>query len=154
MLKRSKTLTRPERGAAPPPLIHPAGTEGFSDAMQTSTNARRGSLSQDTGATPIFRGGAKAGRSGWKVASYAATFWIPSFILKYIGRMRTPMERRAWREKLTVVMVAVFLGAVMGFFTVGLNRVLCPGGANKEREMTRPLGSGDCEYNNGAVISR
>lgn len=145
VLKRSKTLTRPERGVAPPPLIHPTGPEGFLDAAQMSTTGepRRGSLFVN-GTTPIFQG-AKAGKNGWKVGSYAATFWVPDFVLRWIGGMRTAMERQAWREKWTVVMVAVLLGAIMGFFTVGLNRVLCPGGANIEREMTRPLGSGDRE---------
>ena len=141
-LKRSKTLTKPERGVAPPPLIHPTGPEGFSDATHaTRGEPRRGSLFDRAGTVPMFRA-TKAGRSWWKAGSYAATFWIPGFALRWIGGMRTAMERQAWREKLSVVMVAILLGAIMGFFTVGLNRVLCPGGVNREREMTRPLGSG------------
>lgn len=64
------------------------------------------------------------------------TFWAPSVLLTHLGRMHMPMKRQAWREKMLVVMAALVLGCVTAFFTVGVNRVMCPNGRDGGPEMT------------------
>lgn len=138
-IERSKTLTRPDRrGAGPPPPIYPTGPTTFSDAAPPPAN--RGSLFVP-GAVPMFASTSK--RSWWKITSRMATWYIPDCFLSCLGGMKTPLERRAWREKLMVVMLALLLGGVTGFFTMGLNKVMCPNDESQAQAMTKKLGSGD-----------
>lgn len=140
-IKRSKTLTRPERrGAGPPPLIYPTRPTTFSDAPPPP--AHRGSLFIP-GAGPMFASTSK--RSWWKTTSRLATWFIPDCFLSFFGGMKTPLERRAWREKLMMVMLALVMGGVTGFFTMGLNRAMCPNNESQAQAMTKKLGSGDSE---------
>lgn len=108
-VKRSKTLTRPERQVAPAPLIAPPPTHGtsFSDPTTPNPNARRWDW--------------------WTIWSYATTFWAPPGLLKLFG-IRERQSRQAWREKITLCWIAIILGAIVGFATMGLQRALCPGG--------------------------
>lgn len=39
------------------------------------------------------------GRMLWVIIVWACTWWIPSFLLTYLGRMKRPDVRMAWREK-------------------------------------------------------
>lgn len=41
------------------------------------------------------------GRMIWVVIVWALTWWIPSITLKYLGRMKRPDVRMAWREKVS-----------------------------------------------------
>ena len=44
-----------------------------------------------------------AGRQAWVSLVWTLTFWIPSFLLRYVGRMKRPDVRMAWREKVVLV---------------------------------------------------
>lgn len=138
-VKRSKTLTRPERVVAPPPLIQPTTAPGFSEAPVLPKGW--GSLFVPT-STPMFTGDRK---SWWKTWSSIFSFWAPSFLLTHLGRLRTPMQRQAWREKMMVVMAALMMGCVTAFFTVGVNRVMCPDGQGEGEERAL-LGQTASEY--------
>jgi hypothetical protein len=35
-------------------------------------------------------------------------------------------SRQAWREKVALCFIALLMGGVVGFATIGLNRALCP----------------------------
>lgn len=59
--------------------------------------------------------------------SYATTWWAPPALLKMFG-IKEKQSRQAWREKITLCWIAVLLGAVVGFATMGLQRALCPEG--------------------------
>ena len=43
------------------------------------------------------------GRRVWVFVVWLLTFWIPSFVLRYVGRMRRPDVRMAWRDRKSVV---------------------------------------------------
>ncbi|PWY99273.1 chitin synthase 7 [Testicularia cyperi] len=102
-IARAKTLTRPERSQPQVPLINPSsGGPGFSAASAKSNTS-----------------------SWWTIMSLIATFWAPSPILRACGLRDSP-SRQAWREKVTLVFCAIFLGAIIGFVTMGLNATLCP----------------------------
>nr|CDI55950.1 chitin Synthase 7 [Melanopsichium pennsylvanicum 4] len=102
-IARAKTLTRPERSQPQVPLINPShGGPGFSAASKS-----------------------KAGFNWWTAFSLVATFWAPRPVLTACGFKDKP-SRQAWREKVSLVFLAILLGAFIGFITMGLNATLCP----------------------------
>ena len=48
-------------------------------------------------------------------------------VLKLFG-IKEKQSRQAWREKVTLCWIAVILGGIVGFATMGLQRALCPNG--------------------------
>ncbi|KAJ8121350.1 hypothetical protein ONZ43_g2174 [Nemania bipapillata] len=66
------------------------------------------------------------GRRAWVAFVWANTFWIPSFLLRYVGRMKRPDVRMAWREKLVLVWLILLLNAAIVFFIIFFGRILCP----------------------------
>lgn len=129
-LKRGKTLTRPERHVVPAPLIAPP-TSDFAGGA--------------TGAT-------KSGMDWWVLWSYATTFWAPPALLKLFG-IKEKQSRQAWREKITLCWIAILLGAIVGFATMGLQRALCPGGDDSNSVYER-LGDNRCEQLCRPVIDK
>ncbi|KAJ9605554.1 hypothetical protein H2200_010211 [Cladophialophora chaetospira] len=67
-----------------------------------------------------------AGRQAWVSLVWALTFWIPSIFLRYIGRMKRPDVRMAWREKVVLVFLIFLLNAVIIFYIIEFGRLLCP----------------------------
>ncbi|GAB7357712.1 hypothetical protein MBLNU459_g0376t1 [Dothideomycetes sp. NU459] len=65
-------------------------------------------------------------RKAWIALVWAMTFWIPSFALRYIGRMKRPDIRMAWREKVTLVLIILFLNCLIVFYIIEFGRLLCP----------------------------
>ena len=62
----------------------------------------------------------------WIGFVWALTFWIPSFVLRFVGRMKRPDVRMAWREKLVLVLLIFLLNATVVFYIVEFGRLLCP----------------------------
>ena len=62
----------------------------------------------------------------WEGITWLLTWWIPSPLLSGIGRMKRPDVRMAWREKVAICIIIVFLWAVLLFIILGLGLVLCP----------------------------
>ena len=71
-----------------------------------------------------------AGRRIWAGFVWAMTFWIPSFVLQYIGRMKRPDIRLAWREKFVLVFLILFFNALVCFYIIAFGDLLCP---NKDK---------------------
>lgn len=65
-------------------------------------------------------------RRVWVALTWALTFWIPSFVLRYIGRMKRPDVRMAWREKLVLFFLIGLLNAIVIFYIIEFGRLLCP----------------------------
>ena len=66
------------------------------------------------------------GRRAWVAAAYAATWFIPSALLKHVGRMKRPDVRLAWREKVLLIIIIFFLNACVVFYIVAFGKLLCP----------------------------
>ncbi|KAF3062176.1 Chitin synthase 6 [Daldinia childiae] len=62
----------------------------------------------------------------WVGFVWALTFWIPSFALRYIGRMKRPDVRMAWREKFVLVFLIFLINAFVIFWIILLGRIICP----------------------------
>lgn len=65
-------------------------------------------------------------RRAWVGLVWALTFWIPSFMLRYIGRMKRPDVRMAWREKVVLMLLIFFLNALVVFYIIVFGQLLCP----------------------------
>ena len=66
------------------------------------------------------------GRRIWVAVVWALTFWIPSFVLRYVGRMKRPDVRFAWREKLILCLIIFLINATVIFYIVEFGKLLCP----------------------------
>jgi len=62
----------------------------------------------------------------WVAFVWALTFWIPSPLLRYVGRMRRPDVRMAWREKVVLVFLIFLINACIVFWIIIFGRLLCP----------------------------
>lgn len=65
-------------------------------------------------------------RRWWLFLVWGFTGWIPSFVLRYVGRMKRPDIRLAWREKLTIFILIFLMNALVIFYIVEFGRLLCP----------------------------
>ncbi|CDZ98127.1 glycosyltransferase family 2 protein [Phaffia rhodozyma] len=107
-LRRGKTLTRPERQVASAPLLTPPAPmiPGSSKPIvPANTN------------TEVW--------DWWVIMSLIVTFWAPPFVLAACG-MKESSVRQAWREKVTLCAISIFLGGIVVFVTMGLNSTFCP----------------------------
>jgi len=65
-------------------------------------------------------------RRVWVAFVWIMTCWIPSPLLRYVGQMKRPDVRFAWREKLVLMLLIFLLNAVVIFYIVEFGRLLCP----------------------------
>ena len=65
-------------------------------------------------------------RRWWLFFVWLLTGLIPSFVLHYIGRMKRPDVRLAWREKVTICFLILIINSVVIFYIVEFGRLLCP----------------------------
>ncbi|KAJ7722410.1 glycosyltransferase family 2 protein [Mycena metata] len=65
-------------------------------------------------------------RRRWVTLCWMLTWWVPSFCLSYIGRMKRLDVRQAWREKLAINILIWFACGATGFVIVMLSRLICP----------------------------
>lgn len=121
-LRRGKTLTRPERGVAPAPLIKPPPTNVV-------------------GATPSPAAQVASGFDVWSTFSHIITFWAPPVLLSAVGGLHDKPTRQAWREKVALCFIALCLGGCIGFLTVGLDRTLCPASSQNNAARFSRLGT-------------
>jgi chitin synthase len=66
------------------------------------------------------------GRQVWVSFVWALTFWVPSVLLRFVGRMKRPDVRLAWREKVVLVLMIFLLNALIIFYIVFFGKLLCP----------------------------
>jgi len=60
----------------------------------------------------------------WNIYCSIITFWCPGFMLKCFG-MTTKAQQRAWREKMGLISLILFIMGVVGFLTFGFTQVVC-----------------------------
>lgn len=62
--------------------------------------------------------------SFWNVYCAIVTFWCPDFILKCFGKV-SKAQQRAWREKMGLISIILFIMGFVGFLTFGFNQAVC-----------------------------
>ncbi|KAI3614821.1 chitin synthase 6 [Moniliophthora roreri] len=65
-------------------------------------------------------------RRVWLWIVWGCTWLLPSFLLSFIGRMKRPDIRLAWREKVTICWLIFLMNAVVVFYIVWFPKLLCP----------------------------
>ena len=103
-VRRAKTLIRPERSVAPVPLIN-------------AQAAGAGATQSPTDGPPL---------DAWRIFSRVVSFWAPDFLLESLGGLKDKQKRQAWREKIALCFIILVMCAIVGFLTVGFQKVLCP----------------------------
>ncbi|PYI25071.1 hypothetical protein BP00DRAFT_431632 [Aspergillus indologenus CBS 114.80] len=84
-------------------------------------------------------------RRAWVAFVWALTFWIPSFALRWFGRMKRPDVRMAWREKFVLVFLILLFNGIVCFYIIAFGDLLCPN-KNKvwnEKELSWHVGNND-----------
>jgi chitin synthase len=66
------------------------------------------------------------GRKMWLAVVWGLTFWIPSPLLRYVGRMKRPDVRLAWREKVVLMFMILLINAAIVAYIIGFGKLLCP----------------------------
>ncbi|KAJ7230442.1 chitin synthase [Mycena pura] len=62
----------------------------------------------------------------WLWVVWGCTWFVPTFLMKWMGRMKRPDVRLAWREKLAIFILIFFLNGIVVFYIVVFGRLLCP----------------------------
>lgn len=65
-------------------------------------------------------------RRRWVALCWMLTWWVPSPLLIWFGRMKRMDVRQAWREKLALNMMIWFMCACAVFVIAVLGLVICP----------------------------
>ncbi|GAA6012244.1 hypothetical protein JCM10207_002776 [Rhodosporidiobolus poonsookiae] len=131
-LTRGKTLTRPDRFVAPAPLITPGGVGKAGKQGGTVQTTLVDGVPTLVTKEPWWE--------PWGLFVEVSTFWAPRALLRKFG-MTDPTKQRAWKEKCALCEVSMFLMGVVGFITIGLNRVLCPTSGPRSTSAFQRLGS-------------
>ncbi|KAG1751279.1 glycosyltransferase family 2 protein [Suillus paluster] len=65
-------------------------------------------------------------RRYWLYLVYFFTWFVPDFLLSWLGRMKRPDMRLAWREKVTICILIVLGNAIVLFYIIAFGVILCP----------------------------
>lgn len=60
----------------------------------------------------------------WQYYCHVVTFWAPPPVLRLFG-MRTKDRQRAWREKIGLITVILYVGAFVAYLTFGFTNSVC-----------------------------
>jgi chitin synthase len=109
------------------------GTESYAPSRNMFQNTdKKGLLDKEALAGEIQEGETTevlketSARRKWVTLCWMLTFWIPTPLLTYLGRMKRPDVRQAWREKLALNMLIWFICACAVFVIAVLGAVICP----------------------------
>ncbi|KAJ2634444.1 hypothetical protein GGF40_004200 [Coemansia sp. RSA 1286] len=69
--------------------------------------------------------------TAWVVYSKVITFWAPGFLLAKLAGMPDPGMQQAWREKIALVSLIVFVCAAVVYLTIFLAMTFCPESVSK-----------------------
>ncbi|EJU06309.1 hypothetical protein DACRYDRAFT_19523 [Dacryopinax primogenitus] len=67
------------------------------------------------------------GRRNWVRFVWVVTFFVPDFLLSYLGGMKRADVRLAWREKVTIFLLIIFMCGLVLFYIIVFGILLCPG---------------------------
>ena len=65
-------------------------------------------------------------RKRWLAVVWLLTFYVPDFLIKWVGRMKRQDIRTAWREKLAINLLIWFSCGFVVFFIVIFPQLICP----------------------------
>ncbi len=94
--------------------------------MQPSLPASPAHLQSDTHLAAVDEVVVSGSRKRWLVVVYLLTFYVPDFLIKWVGRMKRRDIRIAWREKLAINLLIWLSCGFVVFFIVIFPQLICP----------------------------
>jgi chitin synthase len=70
--------------------------------------------------------GTTSTRKAWLFVVWLLTWPIPSFMLRYVGRMKRKDVQMAWREKVTICFFIFLLCGSIIFYIIFFQKLICP----------------------------
>ena len=126
----SLALSSPGLGTPPYDDDGGSGSEwdkkGQDAGVPSSYMSKEGEMVVHAAPTAIEEVPSSRSRRWWLFLVWGFTGWIPSFVLKYVGRMKRPDIRLAWREKFTIFVLIFLMNALVIFYIIEFGRLLCP----------------------------
>ncbi|CAG8501006.1 7695_t:CDS:2 [Paraglomus occultum] len=103
---------------------------GYAPQAQAQGNLRRGKTlnrpERFQPAVPLLTGKKESTAwDPWVLFSRIITFWAPGTLLSSVG-LGDKQSQQAWREKIALCFIALVMGGIVAFLTVGFTLVLCP----------------------------
>lgn len=112
---RSRTVSGDQEKGTTPSKTQPRRSKSGKITKESRREARRkNKVMEDAIRPPSF----------WNVYCAIVTFWCPDFILKWFGKP-TRAQRRAWREKMGLISIILYIMAIVGFLTFGFTAAVC-----------------------------
>lgn len=96
------------------------------DARQYYIDDFKEDIEKEAGGRPIEIVPMTRERKIWVFVVWLLTFWIPSPFLRYLGGMKRPDVRMAWREKLVIFFFIALLNCSIIFYMIWLGKIICP----------------------------
>ena len=85
-------------------------------------------------------------RRWWIALTWLFTWWIPSFLLVHVGKMKRADIRQAWREKVAIFLMIFTLCGIVIFYIIVFGRLLCPNSAKAWNESELATHQGEDDY--------
>jgi len=117
LIKRKNTLSRPERRSSR------QQRNLVAHDLPPPTRAGATTLRRQKQHIPVQK---KQKMSLWECFSKTMTCCICSGCLKSCGGMTTPAVQQAWREKVTLCLICLFIMGIVGFVTFAMQKIACP----------------------------
>ena len=108
------------------------GTESYAPSRNMFQNADKGLSDKEPLAGEIQEGETvevlkeSSARRRWVAFVWLLTWWCPTILIKWIGRMKRPDIQQAWREKLALNIVIWFLCGCAIFVIAVIGPLICP----------------------------
>jgi len=109
------------------------GSESYAPSRNMFQNTdKRGLMEKEALAGEIQEGETteilkeSSARRRWVALCWILTFWIPTPLLTYVGRMKRMDVRQAWREKFALNLIIWFICCCAVFVIAVLGVVICP----------------------------
>lgn len=109
------------------------GSESYAPSRNMFQNADRKGLVdkevlpgevQEGETTEVYK--ETSARRRWVALCWILTFWMPTPLLTWFGRMKRPDVRQAWREKLALNLLIWFICGCAIFVIAVLGVIICP----------------------------
>ena len=85
-------------------------------------------------------------RRWWIALTWLFTWWIPSFLLIHVGKMKRADIRQAWREKVAIFLMIFTLCGIVIFYIIIFGRLLCPNSAKAWNTSELATHQGEDDY--------
>ncbi|KAI8816343.1 chitin synthase 4 [Fimicolochytrium jonesii] len=75
---------------------------------------------------PALKRQKTAARTWWVRFTWFSTWWIPTWCIVKVGRMKSKDVQMAWREKVALCVIILFMCGLMIFFVEFFSKLMCP----------------------------